>query len=96
MCNLYSITKGQDAVRRWFGTARDMAGNLPPLPDVYPDSMAPIIRIDGDGARELRMMRWGFPPPPNLGAGNARSEFLDRPPGPYIWPWVANPGHSSK
>ena len=66
MCNLYSITKSQDAVRRWFGTARDMAGNLPPLPDVYPDSMAPIIRIDGD-ARELRMMRWGFPPPPNLG-----------------------------
>jgi putative SOS response-associated peptidase YedK len=67
MCNLYSITKSQDAVRRWFGTARDMTGNLPPLPDVYPDSLAPIIRIDGDGARELRMMRWGFPPPTNLG-----------------------------
>jgi putative SOS response-associated peptidase YedK len=44
-----------------------MAGNVPPLPDVYPDSMASVVRIASDGVRELHMMRWGFPPPPNLG-----------------------------
>ena len=29
--------------------------------------MAPIVRTARDRERELRMMRWGFPPPPNLG-----------------------------
>jgi hypothetical protein len=32
MCNPYSITKSQDAIRRLFGVTRDHAGNLPPLP----------------------------------------------------------------
>lgn len=67
MCNLYSITRNQEAIRRLFGVTRDLAGNLPALPAVYPDMMAPVIRIAPDGERELTMMRWGFPPPPNLG-----------------------------
>jgi len=29
MCNLYSITKNQDAIRRLFKVARDTTGNLP-------------------------------------------------------------------
>jgi len=37
------------------------------LPGICPDGLAPIIRTDRDGERELTMMRWGFPPPPNLG-----------------------------
>jgi putative SOS response-associated peptidase YedK len=67
MCNLYSVTRSQDAIRRLFRVERDTAGNLPPIPDVFPDTMAPVIRLAKDGARELSMMRWGFPPPPNLG-----------------------------
>jgi putative SOS response-associated peptidase YedK len=67
MCNLYSITKSQDAIRRLFRVERDSSGNLPPIPDVFPDTMAPVVRNAKDGARELTMMRWGFPPPPNLG-----------------------------
>jgi putative SOS response-associated peptidase YedK len=67
MCNLYSITKSQEAIRRLFAAAHDTAGNLPPIPDVFPDTMAPVVRNTKDGARELTMMRWGFPPPPNLG-----------------------------
>jgi putative SOS response-associated peptidase YedK len=27
--------------------------------------MAPVVRVARDGERELTMMRWGFPPPPN-------------------------------
>jgi len=66
MCNLYSITKGQQAIRELFRISRDFAGNLPALPAVFPDSMAPVVRTARDGERELTMMRWGFPPPPNL------------------------------
>jgi len=62
MCNLYSITKSQDAVRAWFGTIHDRAGNLPPMPGVFPDYPAPIVRIS-EGERELAMARWGMPSP---------------------------------
>jgi putative SOS response-associated peptidase YedK len=29
--------------------------------------MAPVVHTALDGERELALMRWGFPPPPNLG-----------------------------
>jgi putative SOS response-associated peptidase YedK len=67
MCNLYSITRTQEAMRRLFRVRRDLLGNFPGLPGVFPDTMAPIVRTARDGARELSLMRWGFPPPPNLG-----------------------------
>jgi hypothetical protein len=38
VCNLYSITKSQQAMR-------DVAGNLLPLPGVFPDKMAPVTKI---------------------------------------------------
>jgi hypothetical protein len=59
MCNLYSMTKNQAAIRDLFKVGRDTAGNLPPLPAIFPDQMAPIVRIN-DGERELIMMRWGM------------------------------------
>jgi putative SOS response-associated peptidase YedK len=34
---------------------------------IFPDQLAPVVRSDREGARELIRMRWGFPPPPNLG-----------------------------
>jgi len=37
--------------------------NLPPLPAVFPDQMAPIVRTGTDGERELVMARWGMPSP---------------------------------
>jgi hypothetical protein len=43
MCNLYSITRGQEAMRRLFRVTRDLTGNLPALPAVYPG--APVVRI---------------------------------------------------
>ncbi len=68
MCNLYSMTKSQAAIRDIARAMRDTAGNLPPLAAIFPDTMAPVVRTDRDGIRELTMMRWGFPPPPNLGS----------------------------
>jgi putative SOS response-associated peptidase YedK len=67
MCNLYSLTRSQDAIRRAFRVMRDRPGNLAPLLAVYPDSLAPVVHIASNGERELSMMRWGFPPPPSLG-----------------------------
>ncbi len=66
MCNLYSITRSQDAMRQLFSVAHDVTGNLPPLPGVFPDYAAPIVRMS-DGARELTTMRWGMPGPPQFG-----------------------------
>jgi putative SOS response-associated peptidase YedK len=66
MCNLYSITKNQDAIRRLFRVTRDSAGNLPPMPGVFPDYPAPVVHNAG-GERELIMMRWRMPPPPKFG-----------------------------
>lgn len=67
MCNLYSLTRSQEAMRRLFGVVHDRTGNQPRLPGIYPDQLAPVVRLDRDGAREMTAMRWGFPPPPNLG-----------------------------
>ncbi len=62
MCNLYSLTKGQQAIREMARAMRDATGNLPPLPGVFPDHAAPVVRNAPDG-RELAMARWGMPSP---------------------------------
>jgi putative SOS response-associated peptidase YedK len=63
MCNLYSMTSAQAAIARLFRVGLDRTGNLPPLPAIFPDQMAPVIRAI-EGERELTMMRWGMPNPP--------------------------------
>jgi hypothetical protein len=63
MCNLYSITKGPQAIRDFARAMRDTTGNLPPIPGVFPDYSAPIVRNAEDGERELTMARWGMPSP---------------------------------
>src|SRR3954451_17355647 len=60
MCNLYSATTNQKAIRDLFKVTRDNTGNLPPLPAIFPDQMAPVVRVN-EGERELTMMRWGMP-----------------------------------
>jgi putative SOS response-associated peptidase YedK len=60
--NLYSIMKGQQAIRQFNGAMRDRTGNMPPLPGIYPDYAEPIVRNTGD-ARELTTTRWGMPSP---------------------------------
>ena len=62
MCNLYSVTKGQQASREFTGAMHDRTGNLPPLSGIFPDYAAPIVRNHPDG-RELTMARWGMPSP---------------------------------
>ncbi len=60
MCNLYSMTKGQQAIRQLFTVTNDTTGNLPSFPGIFPDKMAPVVR-HAEGGRELTMLRWGMP-----------------------------------
>lgn len=62
MCNLYSHTKGQSAILEATRAMVDRTGNLPPMPGIFPDMSAPIVRTGG-GERELTMARWGMPSP---------------------------------
>jgi putative SOS response-associated peptidase YedK len=62
MCNLYAVAKGQQAIRELTRAMFDRTGNLPPLPGVFPDYAAPIVRNTVVG-RELAMARWGMPSP---------------------------------
>ena len=67
VCNLYSMTHSRDAIRRLFRVEIDRTANQAPLPAIFPDQLAPVVRQDGDG-RVMQAMRWGFPPPPGLGS----------------------------
>lgn len=70
MCNLYGMTAAQEAMRRLFEPLAplDRLGNLPPLPAIYPDRQAPILRNGADGS-EMVMARWGMPTPPRFLVG---------------------------
>ena len=60
MCNLYSLTTNQEAMRRLFRPQRETVGNLPLLPAIFPGHDAPVVRLGEDQQRELVMMSWGF------------------------------------
>jgi putative SOS response-associated peptidase YedK len=67
MCNLYSVTTNQAAIVAFTRAIRDRSGNLAPMPGVFPDYLAPIVRNAPDGIRELMLARWGMPGPPQFG-----------------------------
>lgn len=71
MCHSYSQTKSQDAMRHVFDAVLeadeglgDSAGNLPPMPGIYPDYSAPITR-----SPRARLAAWHRP----LGHADAAS-----------------------
>jgi len=66
MCNLYSITTNQAAIIALFRVINRYVGNRPPMPGVFPDYPAPVIR-NADVGTEMVTMRWGMPPPPRTG-----------------------------
>jgi hypothetical protein len=43
------------------------------MPGVFPDYMAPVVRNAPDGVRELAMLRWGIPGPPQFGEASMLS-----------------------
>ena len=69
MCNLYSMTSNPQAIREIAKVLEDRTGNLQPQPEIYPNTMAPIVR-NGENGRELLMARWGMPTPPGYLKGH--------------------------
>jgi putative SOS response-associated peptidase YedK len=67
MCNLYAYRTPQAETRLFLKVTADRTGNQPPLPAVFPDQMAPVVRAGHDGAREMLAMRWGLPGPESAG-----------------------------
>lgn len=66
MCNLYSITTNQEAIIRLFRKVNRYVGNLAPMPGVFPDYPAPVIRNAGDdraGACRRHRSSAGLPSP---------------------------------
>ena len=62
VCNLYSMTKGQAAIRALFDGIDDRTGNLPPMSGIFPDYPAPVVANTEEG-RVMTLMRWGMPSP---------------------------------
>ncbi len=68
MCTNYRIHHGQAELASLFKAVPAVPSNQS-ASNIFPDHLAPIVRMQ-DGERQLIDMRWGFPPPPK---GDARS-----------------------
>lgn len=60
MCNLYSLTRNADAIRRLFKISHNRTTSLEPQPAIFPGWNGSVIRKADDGERELVTMSWGF------------------------------------
>jgi putative SOS response-associated peptidase YedK len=67
MCNLYAYRTPQAETRLFLNVTADRTGNQPPLPAIFPDQMAPVVRVGADRGREILAMRWGLPGPESAG-----------------------------
>ena len=84
MCNLYSITTNQAAIINLFRVINRYVGNLAPMPGVFPDYPAPVIR-NTDAGREMVLRRWGMPPPPRTGGPPVTNISNTSPPHRRTW-----------
>jgi putative SOS response-associated peptidase YedK len=60
VCNLYSITRDREAIRRLFRVSHNRAAAFEPMNAIFPNYNAPIVREAPDGEREIVLMSWGF------------------------------------
>jgi putative SOS response-associated peptidase YedK len=80
MCGRYSFTLPPEALRELFRVATSL--NLQPRYNIAPTQIVPVIGVEPDGARALRMFRWGLVPrwskemPKGAPLINARSEGI--------------------
>lgn len=71
MCNLYNVTTAREAIIQWSRAMRDAASWNEPSLQIYPNYRAPVVRNAPDGERELAMLQWGMPTPPQFVKGKA-------------------------
>jgi putative SOS response-associated peptidase YedK len=76
MCGRFRRKSDKKKVAKAFEvTAGIEEADFAPGDDLRPQSMQPIIYLDGDGERRIEMMRWGFKLPDRM-LFNARSEGI--------------------
>lgn len=61
MCGRFAFYSAAEAVSDLFGVS-DPSLSVVPQYNIAPTDLAAVIRPDGDGARELAMLRWGLLP----------------------------------
>lgn len=64
MCNLYNVTTTREALIALTRAMRDTTGFNEPSRDIYPGTLAPVVRVGPDGEREVAPLTWGMPSPP--------------------------------
>ena len=80
MCGRYSFTLPPEAIRQIFRVATGL--NLQPRYNIAPTDQVPVIGLEPDGQRALKMFRWGLIPwwskekPKSAPLINARSEGI--------------------
>ena len=62
MCNLCAMNHSRDEVRVLIKALRDLNNNQLPMPGIFPDYEAPIVRME-NGERIIANARWGMPSP---------------------------------
>ncbi len=62
MCNLYSSTTANQAMRQLFDVEakNDHLGNAEPLDAIWPKYPGHVVRCNNEGERELVSLSWGF------------------------------------
>jgi putative SOS response-associated peptidase YedK len=60
MCSRYSLTSPPEAVRAYFGY-RDTP-NFPPRYNIAPTQPIAVVRVNREGERQFKLMRWGLLP----------------------------------
>ena len=61
VCNLYSLQKSRAAIGGLFRVSDNRMPVIDPLPGIFPNYNAPVVRHAADGEREIVIMNWGFP-----------------------------------
>lgn len=61
MCNLYSLSKHLRGILEMVTAMTKDIGNFGPMPGIFPDYSAPILRAHAGGGLELAKARWGMP-----------------------------------
>ena len=60
MCSRFTLISDPEAIRATFGYANQP--NFPPRHNIAPTQPIAIVRVGGNGARELVLVRWGLVP----------------------------------
>jgi putative SOS response-associated peptidase YedK len=93
VCNLYSMTSNQDAIRQLSKYFRGTVGNMKESPAIFANGFGPIVRATSEG-RELAQCRWGMPSHPwalmdkNYDSGVTNVRELDKK---HWQQWLVSP-----